>query len=378
MCASVLFCLGFLTACAPGVIVTGAPTPVGPAADTTPAVPAVPAPPLVRAPVVASPWPIRVREHVDLSLHGFAMLQADSTLIPYFRRDYHTQLTDARSRHGLTTLLDVNADRLRARLTANPALVSAQFVPLYFTTWEELRQAADAFLRANGSPRGARDQQQANLVAVLAAYFPTAADRDWLQLFVLALDDERAKFYDQYWREQQRALGPVFDAADRAWRNEFAGRFARFLNNSQQRDGEILLSLPLGGEGRTLAVPNRPTAVAVGFPADSTTATAMVYVFAHEIIGATANAVVTDNTSPADRRNGAADRYTSLAAVRGGAMLLGRLAPELVTGYMQYYLGLARRPGSADVEHSFAATFPLPDALRDALQRQIDIILGGI
>jgi hypothetical protein len=320
-----------------------------------------------------------LREHVDLWLHGFALLQEDSTLVPYYRRDYRKNLSATRSARGLTSQLDANGERLRGRLTTNPGLISAQFVPLYFATWDELRQSADAFLRLEGDVRAARDQRTAEMVATFAAYFPSAADRDWLRLFLLSLEDERTKFYSQYWREEQRKLGPAFDAADLAWRSTYGARFQRFLANSQQHDGEVLLSLPLSGEGRTLTDRNRRTTMAIGFPAGAADAAAVVYVFAHEIVGTVANAVITDNTSPADQRSGVAARYSSLGAVRGGAMLLGRVAPELVPGYMAYYLDLARRSGMAsDIERLFATTFPLPDNLRDALQRQIDIILGGI
>ena len=33
-------------------------------------------------------WQLDTREHVDLWLHGFAMLQDDQSLVPYFRLGY--------------------------------------------------------------------------------------------------------------------------------------------------------------------------------------------------------------------------------------------------------------------------------------------------
>ena len=30
-------------------------------------------------------WPVKTREHVDLWLHGFAMLQEDTTFVPFFK-----------------------------------------------------------------------------------------------------------------------------------------------------------------------------------------------------------------------------------------------------------------------------------------------------
>ena len=36
-------------------------------------------------------WPINTYEHVDLWLHGFAMIQDDTTLVPFFRRGYKAE-----------------------------------------------------------------------------------------------------------------------------------------------------------------------------------------------------------------------------------------------------------------------------------------------
>ncbi len=88
---------------------------------------------------------------------------------------------------------------------------------------------------------------------------------------------------------------------------------------------------------------------------------------------------IEDNLSPAEKRAGTADRYASASLVRGGAMLLQRMAPELAEGYARYYLRTARVPVSrGDPMAALATAFPLPDSIRDAIQRQIDIVLGGI
>lgn len=324
-------------------------------------------------------WPLRVREHVDLWLHGFALLHQDSTLVPYFRPGYRDRVLAERRNRGLTTLLDANGDRLRARLATNPALVSAQFVALYFDDWVQLQRAVNQFVELGGDPRRAPTRESAEAVAVFSTYFPTAADRDWLVSFVQALEDERARFFHSYWLAEQRRLGPVFDRADARWRGEWLGRFATFLANSRQRRGDVLVALALAGEGRTLLDGTLGQIVTVGFPSDTANVAELAYAFAHEIVGRVANDVVADNTSPAEQRSGVSDQYASLAAVRGGAMLLARVAPELVPGYERYYLALAGITVPANASRArFETTFALPDALLGALDRQIDIILGGI
>src|SRR3954470_19828771 len=162
-------------------------------------------------------WPIKTREHVDLWLHGYALLQEDTTFVPFFKRGYGTEMTVLKNRANVVTQLDANRDKLRARLVVNPQLINAQFVPLSFSSWNELTQVVDLFVRANGDPRAASSQQQAQAIAFLAAYFQTGADRDWLRLFVESLNDESTKFYHSYWLQQQRERANVLELVDTLW-----------------------------------------------------------------------------------------------------------------------------------------------------------------
>jgi hypothetical protein len=327
----------------------------------------------------AGQWEIATREHVDLWLHAFALLQADSSLVPFFRRGYRDSVIVRRQRANATTMLDVNRDRLSARFLAYPNLVSAQFIPLYFGTWEETRQSAELFLRLEGDERAAGDLRSQQIVRLFAGYFPTQPDREWLRLFVLATDDERVKFFRSYWQEEQRSHAAARARVDSLWANRYRQRFARFLNNSGTDRGTILLSLPLNGEGRTLDVGQRTRLVAVNFPATPGDAPEAIYAFAHEVASSVTSVAIEDNLSPADKRAGVGERYASAALVRGGAMLLQRAAPELADGYARYYLRSARvQFSSGDALAALAAAFPLPDVIRGAIQRQIEIVMGGI
>lgn len=324
------------------------------------------------------PWPVKTREHVDLWLHGFAMLGQDTARLPLFRRAYLDSLTAERARLGVSTLLDANRDRLRARFAVNRALMSAQFLPLYFDGWDEMKRATALFLQVRGDARAANDQYTQQILLLLAQTFPTAADRDWLELFVRSLDDERAKFYHDHWTREQQARRPALAAADSLWQRVYRPRLQRFLNNTEQETGEILLSLPLGGEGRTVTLGKRRNAVAVDFPARADEAREAIYGIAHEVVGVVTATAVNDNTTPAERREGIVDAYLSAGLVRGGAMLLERTAPELVDGYARYYLAQAGRAATADPRAALATAFPLPPVIADAIGRQLDVVLGGI
>ena len=274
-------------------------------------------------------WPVKTREHVDLWLHGFAMLQEDTTFVPFFKRGYSTNMIVLKNKANVVTQLDANRDRLRARLVANPQLVNAQFVPLSFSSWAELSAAVDLFTRADGNPRAASSQEQAGAIAFLAAYFPTSADRDWLRLFVQSLSDESNKFYHSYWVEQEREKSNVVELVDTLWQRTYRPRMQRFLNNTQQAAGTVLLSLPLDGEGRSLTNGKQANIFTVTFPERPNDAAEAIYVIAHEAVSGIAATAVTDNITPEQRRSGIGERYQSSAAVRGGALLLQRTSPEL-------------------------------------------------
>jgi hypothetical protein len=324
-------------------------------------------------------WTIRARQHVDLWLHGYALLQRDTARVPFFRRGYRDRMIAERRQLGVTTALDLNRDRLTDRLAANPALVNGQFVPLYFDSFDELRRAVDLFVRVGGDPRAAGSQAGAFYVALLAASFPTAGDREWVRVFTQSLSEEDERFYRQYWTSAHRTRAPALAAVEALWRDTYGRRFERFLTNTQQTRGEIILSLPLDGEGRTIAATTgRPGSIAVTFPDDPATAAEAIYVFAHEVVIPVVSTAIADNVTPAEQRSGVADRYAGIGAVRGGALLLERIAPDLVDGYMRYYLRGFSGAGGGDLRAAFVAAFPLPELIVGAVTRQLEVVLGGI
>jgi hypothetical protein len=327
---------------------------------------------------IDSPWPIKTRSHFDLWLHGFAMIQDDTTRVPYFKRGYRDQMVVERNRANITTMLDANRDKLRARFAINRNLVNAQFLAFQFGTWDQMQQFIGFFIDAEGDPRRGNTAETQQAIAVLAQSFPTAADRDWLRLFAQSLNDENNRFYRAWWTQQQRDRTPVLQAVDSLFEKIYRPRFTRYLNNTQQARGEFFLSLPLDGEGRSVSGGKNQNIVTTSFPERPANALEAIYVFAHEVIGSLANQAVADNITPSEQRSGALDRLSSASLVRGGAMLLAKVAPELSDGYARYYLRSANMAVGSDPQASLAAAFPLPETIRDAISRQLDVVLGGI
>lgn len=324
-------------------------------------------------------WPVMTREHIDLWLHGYAMVQDDSAQVPYFARGYRDRLVVAKNQARVVTALDRARDSLRARIAQNPGLVGGQFIPLSFATWDDMRRAIDSFLAAQGSLQRARTQQEAFVIQLLAGYFPSRADREWLRSFSAGLEDERAKFYHEYWLRQQRERAPALAAVDSAWQRQYRPKLQRYFNNTQQQSGELILSLPLDGEGRTVSGSERENVMVVAFPARPADAPELVYVVAHEAIAKLAATAISDNTTPSQKREGAGDRFASPAAVLGGLLLVERTLPELADGYARYYLRAAGRPSTgANPRAALQAAFPLQAGIRDDIRRQLDVVLGGI
>lgn len=324
-------------------------------------------------------WRVTTKEHVDLWLHGFALLTSDTGRVPFFARGYKQQITALKRQRNVYTQLDANQQKLSQRFATNPALTNAQFLAMYFPSMQEIVNATDYFIRSGGNPRASSDPQIQQEIALMASVFPSAADRDWLRLFVQSLQDESTRFYHDYWTREQQTRGAAFAQVNQLWVGQYYQKLSRFLNNTQQASGEFILSLPLGGEGRTISDGKLSNAIAVDFPATVDAAPEAIFTFAHEAVAKLVDEAIRDNTTPAEQRSGATAGYQGNGAVRGGALLLQRVAPELVSGYMRFYLrtaGIAAPAG--DPAAAFTATFPLPGAIVSALGRQIDVVLGGI
>jgi hypothetical protein len=341
-------------------------------------------------PYQPSRWPVRYAEHVDLWLHAFALVSDDTTRVPLFARGYRDSLTVVKNRTNVLTSLDVNRQALARKLASSPRLQQAQFLAFEFPNWDAMRSAAErVYVREGGDTRGDRGGA-AGGVNPFVAMFPTADDREWLRLFVTGVQDEQLRFFNAEHSRLVRSRSAIITAVDSLWQGVYRPKFDRFLNNTNQRTGELLLSIPLGGEGRTGTGRDRQTVVAVPFPARVQDAHDVILAVAHEITGGLVTGVIADNTTPSEQRSGMADRYIAMAQVRAGSLLLERLAPELVDAYMRYYLaqsgirtdvaggGASGGAATADVKALFLRTYDIPVAIRDGIQKQIDIVLGGI
>jgi hypothetical protein len=324
-------------------------------------------------------WRVAVAEQVDLWLHGFALLTSDTGHVPFFERGYTQQIKALKAQKNVYTLLDANRQELAQRFAANPALTNAQFLAMYFPSFQEIVTATDHFIRSGGDPRAASDPQMQQEIALLAQNFPSPADRNWLRLFVQSLQDESTRFYHAYWTSEQQARSAAFTQVNQLWLGTFYPKLSRFLNNTQQSAGQLVLSLPLGGEGRTVNGGKQDNMIAVDFPKTAEAAANAIFGFVHEAVAQLVAEAITDNTTPAEQRSGATVGYQGNGSVRGGALLIKRVQPDQLQAYMRFYLQTAGlTPPSGDATSAFEAAFPTPNAILTAVGKQIDVVLGGI
>jgi hypothetical protein len=335
--------------------------------------------PLRTAPEAAVQWPVKTREHVDLWLHAFALLQQDTATVPLFARGYRDRLTVIKNSRNVATDLDANRAALAQVLDAKPDLIGAQFIALYFASWEEMVRGFEYFQTAQGNPRSSSNAEVQAIIAFLAQQFPTAADRDFARRLMLAVQSERDRFHHAWWVEQQRERSAALARADELWQSRWRPALQRFLNHTQQASGDLIPTIALGGEGRAVPAGKSASQYAVAYPATPDSAEVMLFAFAHEAAGSVAQVAVNDNLTPVQQRTGLGARYGATGLVRGGALLVERVEPAMAERYARWYLALAGRPVPAgNVMAAFEAAFPMPEEMIASMRRQIEISFGGI
>jgi hypothetical protein len=106
-----------------------------------------------------------------------------------------------------------------------------------------------------------------------------------------------------------------------------------------------------------------------------------IWGFVHEILYPLVGDVIREQVSPARIRELGEARLNSLAAIRGGAILLQRTAPRRVDDYRRFFLeaaGHTAPANSAGLDTAFENAFPLPAEVIRGLEQAIDNALAGI
>ncbi len=327
------------------------------------------------------PWPIKTREHVDLWLHGFALITSDTSSIPLFRRGYRDSLVVLRNQSQLVTRLDSFSRSLQRGMSSPQRLLNAQFYALHFSAYAPLRASIALMTAVNGESRAAPDKERAQLVALASNYFAFPAEREWAERFTTGLDDESARFHHTNWLQTQRERSPALAKADSLWRTEWFPKLSPFLRGMQLRTGEIIASVVVEGEGRTVTVDaSVGTSTVVTLPATPEQASELLYGIVHEVVGGFAEAAVTENITPRQKAAGLGDRLQTAAALHAGLLLLAETIPAEVEGYAAFYLRVLGKPAALRISAGKALhdALPLNSDILETMKSRLELLLRGL
>ena len=319
-------------------------------------------------PALANEWRFTAEEHIALWYHGLAMADVGTTggeAVPIYRAGYASEMQSARGR----ATSPVGAT-LGTRLESAGAADGLQFLPLYFDSWQQMRQAVDVWNQAGGDPNRASDAQTQAVIAFLSQRFGTSSQRAAVVEFVNALEQERASFFAAWWRDN--APTRLGEEVQEVWRG-YQPRLTPFLRYTDAEGGHVALTPALRGEGRVESAPGVAVAAIGGRSGDDPRA--IVGRVVHELAYSIAAEAVQDAVAPARIREIGEDVLVARAAVRAGALVLERLAPDLLPAYTEDYI---RAAGGDPARRTLVQQFDLPAELVTPLRDAVQIATAGI
>jgi hypothetical protein len=325
-------------------------------------------------PAIANEWRFSADEHIALWYHGLALAEVGSAAtdaVPVYRAGYAAEAQAARGRVASgSSPFASGAATLGNRLESSGAADGLQFLPIYFETWQQLRQAVDIWQQADGDPNRASDPQTQAVIAFLSQRFPNRTQMSAVVEFVNALEQERASFFSAWWRDTQ----PMATAAEAQtlWRT-LQPQLTPFLRYTDAGGGHVTLVPALRGEGR--AESGRGVAVVAVGGRSGEDERAIVGRVIHELAYSLAGEAVRDAVAPARIREIGEDVLVARAAVRAGAMVLEEIAPELLDAYTAEYV---RAAGGDPARTSLIAQFDLPSELVQPLRDAVRLATAGI
>ena len=318
-------------------------------------------------------WIVGRAPHIDLWYHGIAVIGYEGFgVLPLYDPDYADRVAAARAERGNPgSALVANAAALRRAFSRDSIFEVFHFLPMYFASSspEGMFEALRAVANSTGTP--VVSDPSARFGASATAYVLQDPDqRRVLGEFVDALEDEWNTFYSSYSRELVAEESERAGQFQQRWDDVFQPALRPFLTGSRLDGGIILVSPALGAEGRIFqGDPGNPVdnVVAVGF-LDGGTPDAELYAVVRELCFPVVRRAIEVVGVSGDRV--AAERSSSRAAVRCGALILEQYLPSAADGYRRSFTGI-RDGDAAIVTRAFTEAYPLAPALEQALEEAV-------
>lgn len=319
-----------------------------------------------------SGWALRSSAAADLWFHSMALTGYDAFgAVPLYLPGYAVQVRAARERAGKgPTRLEREAGILGSAFAADRDFEVLHFVPMYFAAADvdQMIDALDA-VAADGERAAARLPVVARFgAAAISSVLKTPLQRATLARFVAAVRAEWTSDYRMERIEQSAARNAAIQAASRTWAEQAAPAVGAALAEQSLDAGVILVSPPLGQEGRFFAGrPNDRTdnLVAVHLSFSTAAAGDAAWLAVREMSFTSARqALAAAGALPADPEAGevatgraAAHLGAALVAAHGGAASLDAYRSALVR-----VLGRPVPTGPLAIKEAFQAAYPLTAA----------------
>ena len=323
-------------------------------------------------------WNVRSIADFDLWFHGMAVIGFEGFgPLRMYDGDYAERVRAAKRRRGIyPTLLDRKSARFRAAFYSDSTFEIMHFLPLYF-----LAPGSGGLLRTirsigleGSAGDNAGDPTTRDAVKAIGSVLASRRQRELLGEFVDVLEDERRVFYEDYERESNGARTTQIAKVQQHWNADLAPALAPYLERWRLGNGLIVVSPPLGAEGRFVILGRGSSpgpVIAVGLPSSPADRDAVAISAVRELCFPIVHAVIGQDAARKLERV-AAERLSSVAAVRCGALALERYVPALRSSYQSRFLRAAGSPATgADIDAAFIRVFNLPPAVDAGLRRAI-------
>jgi hypothetical protein len=313
----------------------------------------------------AEGWRFTAAPHADLWFHGLALVGLQGFApMPLYDAAYGDRLRAAKKAAGVyPTPLDTLAAQLREAFEQDSVFELLHFVPLYFPTSAPL-EMLDVLKTVSEGRRPSGFGGRA-----MASVLRSRSEQRMLGAFTTLLIEEWRRFYREHWVRGETERARIVDEAQRFWDRRLATPLAPFLAEQGLVHGTAYVSVALGPEGRIFQRdPSDLFDNVAAVWALSGEPSAAAFALMRELCYPVVSRLV-EQLPIGGRDRVYAERVSSRGAVRCGAALLERHAPDLLPAYRGLFLTQVGEQGeSAEL---FVRVFGIPDGLWSAVQREI-------
>lgn len=313
-------------------------------------------------------WVVTSLDHFDLWYHGLAVVGFQGFApLPMYSVDYAAEIRAAKEARGIfPTPLDSLASRFRRGFENDSTFEILHFAPLYFASSDRtaMLSALKASLNGDAVAPGT-EQFGAGIIQSLVA---TDRQRSLLLDFISAIESEWRLFYRDYRNSMRDTIRSTLEVATSFWNDSIASADA-FPAQHQLEGGVIVVSPAIGAEGRIFQGASAnpiDNVIAVTLPASGSPVAIASHAL-HEACFPLASDLVAELGVARDRV--VAERISSRAAIRCGAMILRSVKPDMLERYQAIFLQYAPNVSSST---TFESAFPADRRILREIEQALD------